>query len=92
MKIWICALVVVGNQKGSIGIGKVNQNKCLTYKKHRSCKKKFNKNPIKEGRTLAYDKRKMDQVRSFKGSAGTGIIAGGAIRSVCEVIGIQRSG
>ena len=51
------ALVVVGNQKGSIGIG--------------------------QGKS----KQVPDAIK--KATAGTGIIAGGAIRSVCEVLGIQ---
>ena len=48
-----------------------------------SCKKKFNINTIK-GRTLHHDvKGKMDQVNfSTRSPAGTGILAGGAIRSV----------
>ena len=48
--------------------------------------------PLKEGRTLHHDvKGKNGSGKVFLRSApaGTGIIAGGAIRSVCEVLGIQ---
>ena len=48
--------------------------------------------PLKEGRTLHHDvKGKNGSGKVFMRSApaGTGIIAGGAVRSVCEVLGIQ---
>ena len=48
--------------------------------------------PLKDGRTLHHDvKGKNGSGKVFMRSApaGTGIIAGGPIRSVCEVLGIQ---
>ena len=48
--------------------------------------------PLKDGRTLHHDvKGKNGSGKVFLRSApaGTGIIAGGAIRSICEVLGIQ---
>ena len=48
--------------------------------------------PLKEGRTLHHDvkgKNGSGKVFMRTAPAGTGIIAGGAIRSVCEVLGIQ---
>ena len=70
------ALVVVGNQKGSIGIGqgKSKQVPDAIKKATEVAKRSLIKIPLKEGRAAP---------------AGTGIIAGGPIRSVCEVLGIQ---
>ena len=48
--------------------------------------------PLKEGRTLHHDvKGKNGSGKVFMRAApsGTGIIAGGPIRSVCEVLGVQ---
>ena len=88
------ALVVVGNQKGSIGIGqgKSKQVPDAIKKATEVAKRNLIKIPLKEGRTLHHDvKGKNGSGKVFLRSApaGTGIIAGGAIRSVCEVLGIR---
>ena len=87
------ALVVVGNQKGSVGIGqgKSKQVPDAIKKATEVAKRNLIKIPLKEGRTLHHDvKGKNGSGKVFKSRpAGTGIIAGGAIRSVCEVLGIQ---
>ena len=86
------ALVVVGNQKGSIGIGqgKSKQVPDAIKKATELAKRNMFKIPLKEGRTLHHDvKGKMDLEKFLRAApAGTGIIAGGAIRSV-QVLGIQ---
>ena len=88
------ALVVVGNQKGSIGIGqgKSKQVPDAIKKATEVAKRNQVQLPLKDGRTLHHDvKGKNGSGKVFMRSApaGTGIIAGGAIRSVCEVLGIQ---
>ena len=88
------ALVVVGNQKGSIGIGqgKSKQVPDAIKKAIDVAKKSLIKIPLKEGRTLYHDvngKNGSGKVFLRTAPAGTGIIAGGPIRSVCEVLGIQ---
>ena len=88
------ALVVVGNQKGSVGIGqgKSKQVPDAIKKATEVAKRNQVKIPLKDGRTLHHDvKGKNGSGKVFMRSApaGTGIIAGGAIRSVCEVLGIQ---
>ena len=87
------ALVVVGNQKGSIGIGqgKSKQVPDAIKKATEVAKRNQVKIPLKDGRTLHHDvKGKNGSGKVFMRSApATGIIAGGAIRSVCEVLGIQ---
>ena len=88
------ALVVVGNQKGSVGIGqgKSKQVPDAIKKATEVAKRNLIKIPLKDGRTLHHDvKGKNGSGKVFLRSApaGTGIIAGGPIRSVCEVLGIQ---
>ena len=88
------ALVVVGNQKGSIGIGqgKSKQVPDAIKKATEVAKRNIVKIPLKEGRTLHHDiKGRNGSGKVFMRSApaGTGIIAGGAVRAVCEVLGIQ---
>ena len=88
------ALVVVGNQKGSIGIGqgKSKQVPDAIKKATEVAKRNQVKIPLKDGRTLHHDvKGKNGSGKVFMRSApaGTGIIAGGAIRSVCEVLGVK---
>ena len=88
------ALVVVGNKKGSIGIGqgKSKQVPDAIKKATEVAKRNQIKIPLKEGRTLHHDvKGRNGSGKIFMRSApaGTGIIAGGPVRAVCEVLGIQ---
>ena len=88
------ALVVVGNQNGKIGIAhaKAKQVPDAIKKATEVAKRNLVKIPLKDGRTLHHDvkgKNGSGKVFLRAAPAGTGIIAGGAIRSVCEVLGIQ---
>jgi len=88
------ALVVVGNYAGSIGVGhaKAKQVPDAIKKATQSAKNNLFKIPLKEGRTLHHDIYSKDgagKVLLRSAPSGTGIIAGGAIRAVCEVVGIK---
>jgi len=88
------ALVVVGNQTGSMGIGqgKAKQVPDAIKKATETAKNNLFKVSLRDGRTLHHDvkgKNGSGKVFMRTAPAGTGIIAGGAIRSVCEVLGIQ---
>ena len=88
------ALVVVGDQAGSFGIGqgKAKQVPDAIRKATETAKKNLIKIPLKEGRTLHHDVLGKDgagKVLLRAAPSGTGIIAGGAVRAACEVIGIQ---
>ena len=88
------ALVVVGNQKGSIGIGqgKSKQVPDAIKKATEVAKRNLIKIPLKEGRTLHHDVRGRNgagKVLLRSAPAGTGIIAGGPVRAICEMSGIQ---
>ena len=88
------ALVVVGNQKGSIGIGqgKSKQVPDAIKKATEDARKNMIQIPLKDGRTLHHDiygRNGSGKVLMRSAPTGTGIIAGGAMRSVCEVLGIQ---
>jgi small subunit ribosomal protein S5 len=87
------ALVVVGNQAGSIGVGhaKAQQVPDAIKKATETAKRNMHKIPLKEGRTLHHDavgRNGAGKVLLRSAPAGTGIIAGGPIRAVCEVLGI----
>ena len=88
------ALVVVGNQNGSIGIGqgKAKQVPDAIKKATEIAKNSLYKIPLKDGRTLHHDvfgRNGAGKVLLRSAPSGTGIIAGGAIRAACEVVGIQ---
>ena len=88
------ALVVVGNQKGSIGIGKGKSKQVpdAIKKATELAKRNMFQIPLKDGRTLHHDifsKSGSGKILMRSAPTGTGIIAGGAMRSVCEVLGIQ---
>ena len=88
------ALVVVGNQIGSIGVGhaKAKQVPDAIKKATESAKNNLIKISLLEGRTLHHDVLRKDgagKVLLRSAPSGTGIIAGGPIRAVCEVIGIK---
>ncbi|MBV0899208.1 MAG: 30S ribosomal protein S5 [Wolbachia endosymbiont of Fragariocoptes setiger] len=87
-------LVVVGDEKGKVGcgIGKHAELSEARVKAVNAAKKSMIKVYLREGRTLHHDiKSKFcsGEVTMRSAKAGTGIIAGGAIRSVFEVIGIK---
>ena len=88
------ALVVVGNQTGSMGVGygKSKQVPNAIKKATETAKNNLFKISLREGRTLHHDVLGKDgagKVLLRSAPSGTGIIAGGPIRSVCEVLGIK---
>jgi|TARA_B110000116_G_C16306819_1_gene346283 small subunit ribosomal protein S5 len=88
------ALVVVGNQLGSIGIGagKAKQVPDAIKKATETAKNNLVKIPLREGRTLHHDVLGKDgagKVLLRAAPSGTGIIAGGPIRAACEVMGVK---
>ena len=88
------ALVVVGNQNGKIGVAhaKAKQVPDAIKKANDLAKRKMTQIPLREGRTIHHDIFGKDGAGKIKLRAapkGTGIIAGGPIRAVCEVLGIK---
>ena len=88
------ALVVVGNQSGSIGVGygKSKQVPNAIKKATDTAKNNLFKVSLRDGRTLHHDVLGKDgagKVLLRSAPSGTGIIAGGPIRSACEVLGIK---
>ena len=88
------ALVVVGNQKGSVGIGKGKSKQVpdAIKKANEMARRKLIQIPLREGRTIHHDVYGKDGAGKIKLRAapkGTGIIAGGPVRAVCEVLGIR---
>ena len=88
------ALVVIGDGKGRVGFGsgKAREVPDAIKKATEQAKKEMIRIPLREGRTLHHD-----AVGTFGAGkvvlraapAGTGIIAGGAMRAVFETMGIQ---
>ena len=88
------ALVVVGNQKGSIGIGqgKSKQVPDAIKKANELARRKLIQIPLRDGRTIHHDiygKDGAGKIKLRSAPKGTGIIAGGPVRAVCEVLGIK---
>ena len=88
------ALVVVGNQTGSMGVGygKSKQVPTAIKKATETAKRNLFKVSLRDGRTLHHDVLGKDgagKVLLRSAPSGTGIIAGGPIRSACEVVGIK---
>lgn len=93
-KISFSALVVVGDRKGKVGagLGKAWQvaqaiKKGITY-----AKKHLINIPLKDKRTIPHDvkiKYGAAKIILKPAPAGSGIIAGGAVRNILEVSGIK---
>ena len=88
------ALVVVGNQNGKIGVAhaKAKQVPDAIKKANESARRKLIQIPLKEGRTIHHDiygKDGSGKIVLRAAPKGTGIIAGGPVRAVCEVLGIR---
>jgi len=88
------ALVVVGDQKGRVGIGhgKAREVPEAIRKATDSAKRKLIRVPLREGRTLHHDvqgRHGAGRVVLRSAPPGTGIIAGGPMRAVFETLGVQ---
>ena len=84
------ALVVVGNQNGKIGIAhaKAKQVPDAIKKANELARRKLIQIPLREGRTIhldIYGKDGAGKIKLRSAPKGTGIIAGGPVRAVCEV-------
>ena len=88
------ALVVVGDQKGRVGFGsgKAREVPEAIRKATEEAKRGVVRVPLREGRTLHHDiegRHGAGRVVMRAASAGTGIIAGGPMRAVFEMLGVQ---
>ncbi|TVQ82325.1 MAG: 30S ribosomal protein S5 [Micavibrio sp.] len=88
------ALVVVGDGRGRVGAGtgKAREVPEAIQKATEQAKRNMFRVPLREGRTLHHDiigRSGAGQVLMRSAPAGTGIIAGGPLRAVFEVLGIQ---
>src|SRR6056300_10468 len=88
------ALVVVGDQRGKVGFGtgKAKEVPEAIKKATDDAKKNMVKVPMKEGRTLHHDMKGhygAGRVVLRSAPSGTGIIAGGPMRAVFEILGVQ---
>ena len=88
------AVVVVGDQKGRVGFGsgKAAEVPEAIVKATNEAKKNMVRIPLREGRTLHHDvegRFGAGKVILRTAPAGTGVIAGGPMRAVFEVLGVQ---
>ncbi len=88
------ALVVVGDQKGRVGFGKGKAKEVpeAIRKATESAKRNMIRVPLREGRTLHHDidgRHGAGRVVMRTAPTGTGIIAGGPMRAVFEMLGVQ---
>ena len=88
------ALVVVGDQKGRVGYGKGKAKEVpeAIRKATEQAKRRIVRIPLREGRTLHHDvqgRHGAGKVVMRTAATGTGIIAGGPMRAVFEMLGVQ---
>ena len=88
------ALVVVGDQKGRVGYGKGKAKEVpeAIRKATEQAKRQMVRIPLREGRTLHHDvqgRHGAGKVLMRTAATGTGIIAGGPMRAVFEMLGVQ---
>lgn len=88
------ALVIVGDQKGRVGFGKGKAKEVpeAIRKATEQAKRSMVRIPLREGRTLHHDiegRHGAGKVVMRTAPTGTGIIAGGPMRAVFEMLGIQ---
>ncbi|MFA7434387.1 MAG: 30S ribosomal protein S5 [Gemmobacter sp.] len=88
------ALVVVGDQRGRVGFGKGKAKEVpeAIRKATEQAKRQMIRVPLRDGRTLHHDvegRHGAGKVVMRTAVPGTGIIAGGPMRAVFEMLGIQ---
>src|SRR5271163_298825 len=90
----MAAIVVIGDGKGRVGVGtgKAREVPEAIRKATEAAKRRMRRIPLREGRTLHHDMQGRygaGKVVLRTAPAGTGIIAGGPMRAVFEVLGIH---
>jgi small subunit ribosomal protein S5 len=88
------ALVVVGDQRGRVGFGKGKAKEVpeAIRKATEQAKRQMIRVALRDGRTLHHDmegRHGAGKVVMRSAVAGTGIIAGGPMRAVFEMLGLQ---
>jgi small subunit ribosomal protein S5 len=88
------ALVIVGDQRGRVGFGKGKAKEVpeAIRKATEQAKRNLIRVPLKEGRTLHHDvngHHGAGKVVMRTAPEGTGIIAGGPMRAVFEMLGVK---
>ncbi|MDD5634359.1 MAG: 30S ribosomal protein S5 [Candidatus Omnitrophica bacterium] len=88
------AVVVAGDGKGNVGIGLGKSNEVVDAIRKGALQAKKNAVKIKvKGDTIpheAFGKYKASKVKLMPAGAGTGVIAGGPIRALCDAAGIKN--
>lgn len=88
------AVVIVGDKKGlvGLGIGKANEVSEAVKKARQEATKNVVRVPMVDARTIPHEivgEKGATRVVIKPASAGTGLIAGGAVRSVLEIAGYR---
>lgn len=88
------ATVVVGDRKGSVGLGtgKANEVPEAIKKAIQAANKNMIKIPLIDGRTIAHEAigtAGAARVILKPAAAGTGVIAGGSVRAVLDLAGVR---
>ncbi len=87
------AMVVVGNKKGKVGLGYGKANELADAIKKAKDKAIANALPIRlKGTTIPHEilgEYKASRILMKPATKGTGVIAGGAVRPVLELLGVQ---
>jgi small subunit ribosomal protein S5 len=94
MRFGFAALVVVGDQKGRVGFGKGKAKEVpeAIRKATEQAKRQMIRVALRDGRTLHHDiegRHGAGKVVMRTAPQGTGIIAGGPMRAVFEMLGVQ---
>ncbi len=88
------AIVVAGDQKGRVGfgLGKASEVVEAREKASKEARKRMLRIPLRDGRTLHHDTAARfcsAGIIMRAAPSGTGIIAGGPVRIICELLGIK---